>query len=98
VTTTHVVATCPYCGKRIKPGQRACDGDIFLLCKDPNRPESYSVGWDAGRRRWFCSCASRGTCSHLVALLLLVCETATGVDAQDPDDHAAVESTAKPDD
>jgi uncharacterized Zn finger protein len=31
----------------------------------------YECGWSA-ERGWFCSCAARGRCAHLVALMLVV--------------------------
>lgn len=33
--------------------------------------EVYDLGYDLNRM-WFCSCPSRGTCSHLKALMLVV--------------------------
>jgi uncharacterized Zn finger protein len=43
-----------------------------ILARCHGSGSTYRLGWNAGSRAWYCECAARGTCSHLVALQLCV--------------------------
>lgn len=42
------------------------DGRIAATCRGS---ETYRLGWDPERGRWWCECAAFGTCSHVLALM-----------------------------
>lgn len=55
----------------------AAIGEHFVRATCRGGGQVYAVGWTRSRG-WSCSCVARGTCSHLVALQLIVVVQAQG--------------------
>ncbi len=61
-----------------------CESRLCVLRVDAERVEAtckgsgalYRLGWSAARG-WFCNCAARGRCAHLIALQLITVRPAT---------------------
>jgi uncharacterized Zn finger protein len=48
-----------------------------LVCRVRGDHGTYQCGFDTIAARWFCTCPSRGECSHLVATYLIGCAADT---------------------
>jgi uncharacterized Zn finger protein len=48
------------------------EGDLIVARCRGDSGSIYTLGFDPSRADWFCTCAARRRCSHLIALMLVV--------------------------